>query len=68
MPTVPLHASAELADRLRDGFAAIRTELRVPERFPDDVLQAAEAARPADVPRADLLDVCLLYTSDAADD
>ncbi len=57
MPTAPLHASADLADRLRDGFAAIRTELRVPERFSDEVLAAAEAARPVEIERADLLDV-----------
>lgn len=35
------------------GFAAIRTELSVPQAFPDDVLAAADAAFPADVERVD---------------
>jgi len=37
----------------KTGFAAIRTELAVPEAFPDEVLAAAEAAFPADVERVD---------------
>lgn len=36
-----------------NGFAAIRTELAVPEAFSDEVLAAAETAFPADVSRVD---------------
>ena len=35
------------------GFAAIRTELDVPQAFPDDVLEAADAAIPPDADRLD---------------
>jgi len=35
------------------GFDAIRTELDVPTSFPDEVLEAARNARPADVERVD---------------
>lgn len=37
----------------KTGFAAIRRELAVPERFSDEVLAAAEVAFPADVKRVD---------------
>ncbi len=36
-----------------EGFARIRHELDVPESFPPDVLEAADRARPPDLPRRD---------------
>ena len=39
--------------RFEAGFAAIRTELDVPPQFPNEVLAAAEAARPVGVDRFD---------------
>jgi exoribonuclease R len=46
---------------LREGFAAVRTELGVPTAFPPDVLLAAtEAAAHPKLPDADLTDVAFL--------
>ncbi len=43
-----------------EGFARIRHELDVPESFPPDVLEAADRARPPDLPRRDARNLPLL--------
>ena len=51
-----LHAKGSF----EDGFARIRTELDVPENFPDEVLAEAEAAQPAPVERLDARHIPLI--------
>ena len=52
MPARPI--SVVPAASLREGLEAIRREAGVPERFPDDVLAEAEAARAEPRERVDI--------------
>src|ERR687897_35146 len=52
MPARPI--SVVPAEALHEGLVAIRREAGVPERFPDDVLAEAAAARVPERERADI--------------